>query len=443
MRLVAWRMLSQLLYNCRRMCRNRPMIWKSVVATFVSLVGTASRSGRVSDRIRLVHLSNMNIGDVSAPDFDWRLIDEINLVCPTLIVTTGDFLDVTYDNPDEGWRRLVDFFSRFDAPALIASGDHDDLAALFTFHRAQPGGHDRSRGVPWIVLYDLPLRPVCNDPDQVRWVEQLLTGAGDERPTFIVAHDDSPNLLRGWRRRGELARMVSAARLGLWFAGGHRDWDGIEYRDLISAAEPMLYLRTHQSSRATRDGATGVSHYRIVDLLGERAWLPGSESAQAVTPSLPAGRLSVNFAGANDGSQRRVAFDVVNNHAFRLDELSVRVLLARSEAQRPWCLGAKLEQVREFGQLWECRVGFDLPDKGAQRIVVGVGPKPKLPEVEVKFDVSSRLQFDRKQTGEGLTYLSQTDSNALIHLRNSSAEAATIMPLLRLDGQTAGLCSAR
>ena len=392
--------------------------------------------GRVSDRIRLVHLSNMNIGDVSAPDFDWQLIDEINLVCPTLIVATGDFLDVTHDNPDEGWRRLADFFSRFDAPALIACGDHDDLERYSRFIAPSPVGVIEIGGYRGIVLYDLPQRPVCNDPDQVQWVERTLTSVGDERPAFIVAHDDSPNLLRGWRRRGELARMISATRLGLWFAGGHRDWDGVEYRSLIAAAEPMLYLRTHQSSRATRDGAACVSHYRIVDLFGDRVWLPGSESVQAVTPSLSAGRLSINFDGANDGSRRRIAFDVVNNHAFRLDGLGVRVLLVRNGAQRPWCLGAELEQVRELGQLWECRVGFDLPDKGARRIVVGIGPKPTLPEVEVMFDVSSRLRLERKQTGEGLTYLSRTDGSALIHLRNSSAEAATITPLLRLDGQT-------
>lgn len=392
--------------------------------------------GALGRRLRLVHLSNMNVGELGTPEFDWRLVTELNLVAPTLIVATGDFLDVTHEDPAAGWEQLVQFFAACDAPALIACGDHDELAWYSRHVAPSPVGVvelDWARGV---VLYDLPSQPVSADADQMRWFEQLLTNPGDDRLTFVVAHDDCPNLLRAWQEQGRLAEMVAATRLGLWFAGGHRDWDGREYRDLIMAAEPLLYVRTHEASTATRGGAAGVSHYRIVDVEGERATVVGAAGAGGLPPSLPVGRLRVDFDGPNDGSRPRVSLTATNGHAFRVDGLRARVLVAGAAAQRPWCVGAALTDARRIDGVWECEIRFGLPDKGALRAVVGTGSPPELPAVEVLFDVEGRLVLTRRETPDGIAYWSYGGQPLLVHLVNRETEPVTVTPLLRLDGET-------
>ena len=388
-------------------------------------------------RVRLVHLSNMNVGDPNAPDFDWQLVDEVNLVAPTLIVVTGDFLDATHPHHEAGWQRVTDYLTSFDAPAVVACGDHDDLE-LYSRHIApSPVGDVVVGGLRGIVLFDVPRRPVTGDSEQVDWLERTLAVPGDDRPTFIVSHDESPNLLRVWQSRGVLPEMLNSTRVGVWFAGGHRDWDGTEYRKLLDAATPMVYVRTHQSSTATCAGAEGVSHYRVVDLDGGRVWLPGLDHAAAGgPPSIPVGLLHSVFDEPNDGTRTQVAFTAVNNHPFRLDGLGVRVLLKREGPSRPWCAGGELESAVGIGQCWDCRVRFDLPEKGALHAVAGTGPAPAEPQVDVLFDGDLQMPLTRRAAGDGVSYLAGTGALTLLHLRNRGAGPASVTPLIRLDGQT-------
>jgi hypothetical protein len=392
---------------------------------------------RPSPRVRLVHLSNMNIGDLGAPDFDYRLTAEVNLLAPTLIVATGDFLDLTHDDAAAGWRRLVDFLCTFDAPLLIACGDHDDLTQYARHIAPSPVGVVDVGPVRGVVLLDLPTRPISGDPDQIRWLERALAIPGDDRPTFIVSHDEYPNLLRQWQRQGTLNAQLNAGRIAAWFVGGHQDWAGTEYRELIDSASPMLYVRTHQSSAATREGATGVPHYRVIDFEGDRAHIPGAAALPPVLPpALPVGRLSLKRHEPEDGTRHQVAFTAVNNHAFRLDDLRTHVLVAARNADPPWCRGVQLEAADLIDGVWSCRVRFGLPDKGALHAVVGCGSPPTEPELDISFDVTPRLELARRQTPEGLTYLTPTDAIALVHLANRGTQIARVTPLIRLDGQT-------
>ncbi|MGD8450644.1 MAG: hypothetical protein PVJ57_02400 [Phycisphaerae bacterium] len=394
--------------------------------------------GSVPARVRLVHLSDMNIGELGAPGFDERLISEINLVAPTLVLATGDFLDLTCEDREGGWQRVVDFFTRLDAPALIACGDHDDLSQYCRWIAPSPVGEISVGPLRGVVLYDSPSRPIGGDAEQVTWFERTLAVPNETRSTFVLSPDECPNLLRVWQNRGVLSQMVQATRLGAWFAGGSRDWDGVEYRVLIDAAAPMLYVRTHESSTATRGGASGVSHFRIVDLEGERAWLPGALADETNPPSLPVGRLRLSFNDPNDGTQDRVSFTAVNSHDCRLDRLGARVVLRRSGPTPPWCLGAELVQAVDLGEYWDCRVAFDLPDRGALRAVVGTGPPPRQPDIEVVFDATAQLPLMRQVGKDGLSYVTSRGAIVLVHLRNRGTTPADFSPLIRLDGQTLG-----
>ncbi|MBN2445749.1 MAG: hypothetical protein JXO22_03435 [Phycisphaerae bacterium] len=371
---------------------------------------------RVDQRIRLVHLSDMDIGDLTAPRLDERLIGEVNLLAPTLIVATGDYLDATHPSREAGWDALVDYFSRFDAPALMACGDHDDMT-LYSQHVApSPIGVVDLGCFRGVVLLDHPGAPLDEDAAQISWIERAMNVPNDDRLVFAVANSRLPNLLRRWRDQGQLAERVRGARLGLWLAGGHTDWDGVENRELIDAAAPLMFVGTHQSSSATREGVTGTSHYRVIDLDRGRADVlqPTHEDRQPPA-SLPLGSLELIWDGINDGTAERVAFTAVNRLPRRATGLAATIVLRNPKQTRPWVLGARLANLTHVGEQSVCRVVFDLPEFGSLRAVIGIGSAPRMPAVSVDVQMLA-------------------SEMATIQLTNGGDEPTVVQPLVRLDG---------
>lgn len=393
--------------------------------------------GPVSDVVRLVHLSNMNLGDLDAARLDGRLIDEINLIGPTLVVATGDCLDALHPDRERGWAELIEDLCRLEAPVLMARGDHDDPELYGRFVAAAPVGEVRVGRFRGIVLDDTPRLPLTSASEQVRWVERLL----DDRiggQSFIVSHDEHPGLLAAWRTNGTLSRNLRAGRIGLWISGGHRDWDGIEYRGLVDAAAPLVYVRTHQASASQRDGATGTPHYRVIDLLPDRVEMPGEPSANGAPPgSMAVGLLEAHVERdpADDGV---LVLHAVNRHPFSLRGLRRRVLLPYAGEARPWCQGALLESAARRGAVWECTLRFDLPDKGVLRARVGVGPTPTDSPPRITFDLPSELVVSPKRSGDGVTYYEAALERAIVTIHNPGGELLEIEPLIRLDGDRIG-----
>ena len=390
--------------------------------------------GNFDRAIRVVHLSNMNLGDVCAPRFDQRLIDEVNLLAPTLIVATGDLLDATCSAPDAGWHDLLEQLTRFEAPLAIACGDHDNIDLYCRYVAPSPIGliHvGRQRG---LILLDHPRVPIGNNPEQIRWVERTLGTPGFDGLTFIVTHDDSPNLLSYWQQQGTLTRMLRAGRIGLWFAAGHTDWDGRAYRALIDAAAPLVFLKTHESSTALQGGSTGLSHYRVVDIIDNCVNLPGETKSAQLPVSTPVGYLSAALNVPNDGTRSRIQITATNNLPYRLDGLGLSVYLRKSAGQRPWCHGARLVQVSEFDTYWMCRVAFDLPEKGSLRALVGSVLEPRQAECSVSYEVDRMLHFKRFNTATGLSFLQLVGPAPTIHITSHGPTPLTVAPLVRLDG---------
>jgi hypothetical protein len=391
--------------------------------------------GKFGRALRVVHLSNMNVGSIGAPAFDQRLVKEVNLVAPDLIVATGDYLDATHPDPSAGWQQLVDYVTRFDAPLVMASGDHDRLELYSRHVTPSPIGLVDVGPHRCLLLLDHALAPIRSDSQQLRWAEHALPRTGLDGMTFVVTHDDAPNLLRYWQQQGTLSHTLRAARIGVWFSGGNCDWDGRVRRDLIDAVAPMLYIRTHQSSPATCGGATGVSHYRVIDVAGDHVILPnGMPHVPDAPPSTPVGCLQTTFSGANDGSQTQLAFQVVNNLPHRLDRLALWLRLRKIDGHRPWCHGARLDQITDLGYLWECRVRFGLPDKGALEALAGSGPEPPRVILDVRFEVGRRLRFRSEVTSTGLTFQTLTSPAPLVQVRNVGNRPVEISPLVRFDG---------
>lgn len=384
---------------------------------------------RLDRRVRLVHLGDMHVGELGVPDFDQRLIDEVNLVAPTLIVATGDYLDVTHPNPDAGWRRLSDYLARFDAPVLLACGDHDDVALYCRYMAPSPIGPIELGAYRGLVLYDLPARPVSDDAEQVAWIERELSETRPQyRMTFIVAHDSGRALLDHWQQTGTLATLLGSGRVGLWLAGGWTKESADAENLGVGEAASTIGLRTPPASTTTRLGALGVSHYRVIDLEGERVTLYGPAGSAGLPTAIPVGRLQLSLDGPNDGSRSRAGFTVLSTLPFRLDHLAVRVLVRQDGERRPWCDGGRIERADGVDGVWDCRVAIDVPDKGTVRAVVGTGPPPPRPDIVVRFAGPRTLTI-------GPDCVVSDEWTGTVELLNRGPQAAEIMPLLRLDGE--------
>ena len=391
--------------------------------------------GNYDDRLRIVHLANMNLGDVGASRPDRRFAEEINLVAPSVIVATGDYVDATHPDRAAGWRELLEFFRSFDAPVIMACGDHDSIEWYSRDVAPSPVGVMEFGAYRGLILYDLPRAPIVEDAEQLDWLERNLNPTDPKRLTFVVTHDDTPNLLYHWQRQGLLAERLRAGRIGLWFTGGHRDWAGWDYRELIEAAQPMLYIRTHQSSAAPRGGSDGICHYRVIDVADGKASFPQAwPDAVAIPPSIPMGLLHAHTDGPNDGTRSALTIAATNNHAFRMNDLSYTVRLRKIPDRSPWCRGGRLTSAIDCGDYWECRIAFDLPDKGASYVLCGAGPDDVPPELSVVFDTPEALPFRKETTSYGLPYYRLLLPPPRVRVTNDGKQPAPLSPLIRLDG---------
>jgi hypothetical protein len=217
--------------------------------------------------------------------------------------------------------------------------------------------------------------------------------------------------------------------------GGHRDANAGEYRMHARAASDTVFVRTHQASTATLEGARGISHYRIVDLVDGRVVIPREEAAPQRAPSIAAGGINATFHTRNDGIAERVEVTVSNNLPFRVDGLVLRVLVRRDDDRPPWCRGATLSEIVSFGRVWQCRVSFDLPDRGSRRILIGTGPPPTDERIRTDFDLPAAVAFETRVTNEGVTYQSSA-IEPMVFLSQEGSEPLEVMPRFRLDGST-------
>lgn len=390
--------------------------------------------GRIGNALRIVHLSDMNIGDVQSPEFDRRLQQEINLISPHVIVGTGDFLDAGHPRLDEGWGKLTDFLCGFDAPIILACGDHDD-GERFSRHIAASAIGTVDCGIfQFVVLSDHNLAPIETDAEQIRWVEDTLRTPLAKGARIVVSHASSPTLLRLWQRNGILKERMARASLSAWLGGGGRELAPGELGDLLGAVRPMRFVRTGASSCALVSGGDGIPRYRVlfVSSSNENTGAPAAKAGE--DRAWAAGRLSFRQESSN-ANDARVCVSAVNNNDFAISDACCFVRLAKSSGERPWVRGAELVHAADLGVEWECRLKFDLPAKSTVRAIAGAdAPLPEV-SVEVKFDVPSRVQSAAKMGEDGLLYWTASGASGTIALQNRGATAVECSPLVRWDGE--------
>jgi hypothetical protein len=249
-----------------------------------------------------------------------------------------------------------------------------------------------------------------------------------------------------WRKLGYApADYIRRRRIGLIFVGGYSDWDFTEFAAKRGAA-PVHYIRTHASSTVISGKATGVPHYRIVQVEQRVAagptritLLPEDGPYQRAQHSAPVGRLKVSFDGPNDGSAETLKVTVLNRLTLPLEKLRVMVNLKRTAAP-PAAVGGTIERVidskdRKSRQVW---LRIDCPDLGAASAVVGPeSARDRMPSppkaIRFRFLGDPVLTYRAARAADGFGYYA-TDGQIQLQMTNEGKEPAAIWPIVRLHG---------
>jgi predicted MPP superfamily phosphohydrolase len=392
---------------------------------------------------RFVHLSNMNIGDPTAIDFDPQLPEEVNLLAPEFIVATGDYTEWARlcDRPTD-WQRVLDYMACFDAPVYLVCGDHDHEASFTRLVANSPIGTIDYGKVHGLLLLDHGNHPIAQDPDQVRWVIQDLEANRDGALNFVVTHSDELGLLRQLRDMHMAEKVVHDFKLRMIICGGQADWDYREFASLLNGLPGLQYIRTGQSSTAVRDKATGQSHYRVIEVNNERisCVYPADYFDTRAQYSVPAGRMRVTFGNTNDGSQDQVTVNVANGLNRPWGDCRIWLRIRKDDtASRPAVAGGTLLQCLDAGRYWACLVAFDLPDKGAVMLQAGTAERlAARSPVRLEFNAAGQLGFVPRDAGNGLACFTCANP-ATLKLTNTSAQAVQSWPIVRLNGASLAL----
>lgn len=387
---------------------------------------------------RFVHLSNMNIGDPTAIDFDPQIPEEVNLLAPEFIVATGDYTEWARlcDHPAD-WQRVLDYMARFDAPVYLVCGDHDHEASFTRYIANSPVGTIDYGKYHGLLLLDHGNHPIDQDNDQVRWVLQDLEANRGKTFNFVVTHSDELGLIRKLREMNMAEKVVHDFKLRMIICGGQADWDYREFAALLNGLPGLHYIRTAQSSTAVRDKAAGQSHYRVIDVNNERFSYvyPADYFDTRAQYSVPAGRMRVTFGDLNDGSQDQVSVNVANalNRSWNDCRLWLRIHKDNA-GTKPAVAGGTLLHCLDAGSYWACQVGFDLPDKGA--VMLQAGSPDRLadrPPVRLELDTPDQLSFAPRSAAFGLTYFTCANP-AILKVTNTSAQPVRVWPIVRLNG---------
>jgi len=390
-------------------------------------------------KFRFVHLSNMNIGDPTAPDFDEMLPQEINLLAPEFIIATGDYTEWANIMDDAAsWLRVLKFFEKFNAPVFMLCGAQDHQASFTHLVASQMMGPLDYGNYHGLLLLDHPGNQINQDYEQLQWVQSDLKRNRNKRFNFIATNSDELALLDVWRENGNLEQFIKDNHIRLFITGGSADWDFREFADKIKGLEGFHLIRTHQSSTSLRDKATGFSHYRVIEVDGDNIayTYPNDTACEKVQFSIPTGRLRTFYDGVNDGTATRLIATVQNALNQGFDEVHLWLRLAKGSGNvKPAASPGRIAQMLALGAYWACDVVVDVPDKGGVRVMVASNPAtiPAEPPIEVQLQGPTEWTFVPKKTNFGMSY-NTCDAQVFLKLTNTGKAAQSCWPVVRVNG---------
>jgi hypothetical protein len=394
---------------------------------------------------RFVHLSNMNIGDPTSPEFDDRLVDEINLLAPEFILATGDFVEKGWlGDGNNQWRKVREFLGKFQAPCYVLCGDQDDPVSFTRQINPSLVGTLNYGRYHFFLMLDTCYHPIECDTSQIKALVGDLENNQNAAMTFLVGNRDNLGLLDGLLSiKLDPAAVLAKGKVRYLIFGGSTDWDFQEYLQKLSSAKlsDVKYIRTGQSSTCMKNGGSGVSRYRVFDVDGEKVdyLYPDEQAKASIQSSVPAGHLKTIHQGPNDGTKPMERAIVVNglNQSFANARVVFRIAGTDPKAVR--VLNGRLERSAALpnGQLL-VSARIDLPEKSSTQVMATSDPLlakvyDRLP-VKITLDGSKKLTFTPAITPAGLNFFAAGETLELT-LTNESNAAIRLTPQVTLAGQ--------
>jgi hypothetical protein len=393
---------------------------------------------------RFVHLSNMNIGEPTAPDFDTRLLDEINLLNPEFVIATGDFVESAGpDQAEESWTRIRDFFGQLTVPTYLVCGDLEDPAVFQRRVDARPVGSFDYGSYHFVLMMDTQRHPINQHRSNIEAILQNLKEAPSDSLCCLVGRSEDLWILDGLRGMDlEPAEAFSKYRIRMMISGGSTDWDYLEHAEKLDSAKlaGVDYIRTGQSSTSIKNGGTGLSHYRVFDVDGSNVNYVYSDesSSRRLQYSITVGRLRLFAQGPNDGSQTTERISVLNALNQSFSDCRVVFKLKGTDPSAVRVFNGRLEQVLTGQGGLIVLASVNLPEKSTVQVLATTdsAQHKKYEKLPVEFSLSAPkpLSFQSLRSEQGLTYL-EGASTLELSVKNLSKESLTVRLQARLAGQ--------
>lgn len=381
-----------------------------------------------SRRVRVALLGDFRIGDPLAPRIDRRLIDELNLFAPTVIVCTGNYVDPVHPDPDSAWVELIDSLSELDAPLIMSCGDLDDLGRYGEHIAASPIGGVCVGPFRVLVLYDTVSSPLSDDSPQRRWATHELA-SGTARQTIVVSYLSPPSLISWLRHESRWAEISRNGRIGAWLHGP--DSSVVRTQAHLADSGTAIVESVAATSIAV-DGASGLSRFRLFELDGGRLYFGDRETANdgvsAITGDVVESEYEANVAGLHG------SVGVIVRNRTALATVGVRRWLSvrTRDPASIRCFGGEIEQIISRGNQHDVAVRFDLPDLGVARVLLTTVESGIPPLVAVRVSAPRGVSQDPADPAMS----NDSDAwDAVAELQNLSDGTVDVTPVVRFGGQ--------
>ena len=396
-------------------------------------------------KFRFVHLSNMNIGEPTAPEFDNTLVDEINLLNPEFIIATGDFIaNARTGSGHKSWTRIKHFLAKFQAPCYILCGDCDNESSFATEINPSLTGTINYGPYHFFLMMDTSFHPIEQDKLQIKALLEDLKMSKSSLMTFLVGNRDQLGILKGLRSLGKNpADVLKEGHLRVLLCSGSTDWDFSEYAERLRKADlaNVAYVRTGQSSTCMKNGGDGISRYRVFEVNQTKLDYIYNENGgkPARQYSIPTGKLKIFNHGANDGSSATEQISVVNalNQSFANCRLIFHI--RGTNPNSVVVHNARLVRALQISpDELTVITNVDIPEKSAVRVLATSDPlsAKKYRKIPVVFKLSGpkNITFKPARTPTGLKYLASKQVLELA-VKNPTDMKVNISLQASLEGQ--------
>lgn len=376
------------------------------------------------DRIRVVHLSNMNIGLPTAPDFDRRLIDEINLLAPDFIIATGDFFA---SKEDADWPKLKEFLAAFNAPCYVLCGDNDDIVGYSRYISPNLTDTFDYGKYHFLLTFDTSFHPIEKDADQLQAIiDDLRLYGKDAYMSVIVCNRDNLGIIDGLRKlKFDPAIIFREGKVRAIITGSSSDWDYKEYKSKLNGLSGVEYIRTAQSSTSLKYGGDGRSHYRLIEIGPDGLSYTYSDpenDKEGIQTSMAVGGIRFFRYGRNDWSEDTAKVAVLNTLYKSFSDCRI-VFRLKGTAKDLVVQNGRVIELIESGGKVTAVVGVDLPARTVVYVLAttnkDIAAKYDKRPVEFELSLPDKLVFNRFTSPEGINYIKAEEELSLV-VKNTS-----------------------